>query len=79
MSKGKEQTMMRFFLFVGVVWVLSKLAKLLFASMSRPSEKKEQQRKYCVGGQTAQPPPVEFKDVQDAQFEDVTDKEKIPK
>lgn len=66
--------MARFFLFVAVAWLISKVVGLVFRSMTRP-----QQPKTNKGNNFAEPkanPQVEFRDVQEAHFEDVTDKEK---
>lgn len=79
MKMEKENTMMRFLLFVGVAWLISKVVKLMFRSMSRPSQKRERRSDYGVGTSETQTPKMEFKDVQDAKFEDVTNKEKVSK
>jgi hypothetical protein len=79
MKMEKENKMMRFLLFVGVVWLISKAVKFMFRSMSQPSQKRERRSDYGVGTTETQPPQMEFKDVQDAKFEDVTEKEKVSK
>ena len=79
MKKEKENKMMRFLLFVGVVWLISKVVRFMFRSMSQPSQKRERRSDYGVGTTETQTPKMEFKDVQDAKFEDVTDKEKVSK
>jgi hypothetical protein len=80
MIKKKENNMMRFFLFVAVAWLFTRIVKFVFQIMS---QRRRQQKKpdYGVGGKTTQSPEVEFKDVQEAQFEDITEskKEKAPK
>lgn len=80
MSRKKENPMIRFILFVAIVWFVSKLAGLIFRSISRPSQKEGRRPKY---GFTKSNPPstpqMDFKDVKDAEFEDLPEKEKVPK
>ena len=69
--------MMRFFLFVAVAWLIATIVKLVFRSMSQPEQR---QRKPDNNFRETNPnAQMDFKNVQDAQFEDITKKEKAPK
>jgi hypothetical protein len=70
---------MRFLLFAGVAWLLFGIIRLVLRSISQSSAKQKPSRKYGIGKQKPEATQVEFKDVQDAEFVDVTEKEKVSK
>lgn len=69
--------MMRFFLFVVVGWLITKIIGLVFRSMSQ--RKQPPRRKENNFGEQKPNPQVEFKDIKDADFVDITEKEKVSK
>jgi hypothetical protein len=73
MSSRKEKRMLRFVLYVILFWLISYILKVVFKTLSLPRQ--QQQRRDGVGRQSEKPPAVDFKDVQDAEFKDITEKE----
>ncbi len=69
--------MARFFLFVAVAWLVSKIVGLVFRSMTRPQP--PQRAKENNFAEPRPNPQVEFKDVQDAQFTEIIEKEHVSK
>lgn len=66
---------MRFLLFVAGVWLVMQILKMVFQGLSRPSPPR-QKRTYGVGGSPAQSPQEEFKNIQEADFVDITESDK---
>ncbi len=72
--------MLRFLLFIVTAWLIGKILRMLYLALTRPNSASRQMRgKYGVGTSAPQPPAMEFKDVQDAEFEDLTDTKKTQK
>lgn len=71
--------MIRFLLFIAILWLVSKLAGLIFRRLSRPSQKEAHRPKYGFTKSHPPTPQMDFKDVKDAEFEDLPEKEKAPK
>jgi hypothetical protein len=73
-GEGKNKHM-RFLLFIAGVWLAIQLIKLIMQSLWRPPQPR-QKRTYGVGGSPTQSPREEFKNVEDADFIDITESEK---
>ncbi len=71
--------MIRFFFIIGIVWLVSKLVAIIFRSMSRPAQTDGHRPKYGFTKSKPSTPQMDFKDVKDAEFEDIPEKEKAPK
>lgn len=72
--------MVRFILFVVIAWLVGKILRILYLALTRPTSPSQQRRgNYGVGTSAQQPPAMEFKDVQDAEFEEIPDAKKTPK
>lgn len=72
--------MMRFILFAVMAYLLARVFMYVVKMLSKPPQEKKRRSGYGVGEtDTPSPPPVQFKDVKDAEFQDITDKEKVPK
>jgi hypothetical protein len=76
MKKG-EGKMMRFFLIVVVGWIAAKVVGLLFRSMTQPTQPRRPKENNF--GETKSHPEMEFKDVQDAEFTEIKEKEHAAK
>jgi ABC-type amino acid transport substrate-binding protein len=72
--------MLRFLLFVILAWLVGKILRVLYLALVHSNSASRSARgKYGVGTSAQQPPAMEFKDVQDAEFEEITDPTKSPK
>ncbi len=71
--------MFRIFLFVAIIWLVSKVARLIFIAMRRTSTKETHRPKYGFGKSPSATPQVDFKNVKDAEFEDLPEKDKVSK
>jgi CBS-domain-containing membrane protein len=70
MRKKGESSMARFFLFVAAAWI--------FRSMTQPRAPQQAQRPKDNNFANPKPKPqVEFRDVQDAKFEDITEQHNV--
>lgn len=71
---------MRFMLFAVMAYLLARVFMYVVKMLSKPPQEKKKRSGYGVGKtDTPPPPPIQFKDVKDAEFQDITDKEKVPK
>jgi hypothetical protein len=69
--------MVRFFLFVAVAWLALRIVKLLFRSVSQsPQQNPKRDNNFTESKPNSE---VEFKDVQDADFVDIKEKENVSK
>lgn len=75
MKKENEQTMWRFLLFAVIAWFLYRIIRYMIRSKNTPASAKKGKPRYDVGTQEPESPPMQFKDVRDAEFKDITDKE----
>lgn len=67
--------MLRFVLFLILAWVVVRLLRLAFYALTRSSSHGHSSRKsYGVGTTLRSSSSVDFKDVQDAEFEEIDDK-----
>ncbi|MCW5897050.1 MAG: hypothetical protein KIT50_15780 [Bacteroidetes bacterium] len=72
--------MMRFILFAALAYLLARIFMYVLRKFSNPPQQKRPKSGYGVGKtDTPTAPPVQFKDVKDAEFKDITDKENVPK
>ncbi len=69
--------LLRLLLFVVVAWLVGKILRILYVALTGPHSAPRE--KYGVGSSAQQPPAMEFKDVQDAEFEEIPDTKKTPK
>lgn len=71
--------MIRFFFIIGIVWLVSKFVRILFRSIGRPSQPNGHRPPYDFTKPKPSAPQMDFKDVKDAEFEDLPEKEKVSK
>lgn len=70
--------MFRMLVYVGLIWLGWKLLKTIFRSMSSADPLKQKREYGTVEGE-AKKPRVDFKDVQDAEFTEIKEKEHASK
>ena len=71
--------MIRFILFVILAWLASKVLGIIFQGMARVPRNGNSRKRYGVGTQQPKPPAMEFKNVKDADFVDITEEEHASK
>lgn len=69
--------MIRFIFIIGILWLVSKLAVIILRSFRRLSQKEPHGPKYGFTKSTPPNPQMDFKDVKDAEFKDLPEKEKV--
>lgn len=66
--------MLRLIALLALVWLASVVARIVIRAMGRPRTNFNG-RAGMRGTETAQPPPIDLRDVRDAEFKDITEKE----
>ncbi|MEO8167122.1 MAG: hypothetical protein ABI623_02685 [bacterium] len=71
--------MIRFFFIIGILWLVSKIAGIIFRSLSQPSQNQTRRTRYGFTKPPSSSQKMDFKNVQDAEFEELPDKENSTK
>jgi len=70
--------MLRFLLLIILAWLIGKVLRAVIVALTQRASPKAR-RKYDVGSATQPSASAEFKDVEDAEFEEITDPKSSPK
>lgn len=70
--------MLRLVFWVILAWLIGKVIRAVIHALTQPAPHNAR-RKYDVGSATQQSASVEFKDIQDAEFEEITGPKASPK